>query len=275
MSEPDPIERLAMEVQAAPKYRAISTDFVRKVAAQELSHHKQWKDAVKATRSKLHQVGGAYLDPAPDFARWTAELASLPADPHDPALRAACLKMLKAHASTRERIPILEEFFATTLGSITPVDSVLDLACGLTPLCAPWMPLADGAIYTACDIYPEMVAFGEGFLKRLGYQAQAMTCDLTTQPLNFPRTRVAFLLKTLPCLEQVEKGITLRLLEALPAEYILVSFPARSLGGRSKGMPENYGSAFRTRLDSTGWEYKAYEFSSELAFLVRKSGGQV
>ena len=34
------------------------------------------KDAIKATKNKLHQVGGAYLDRTPDYQRWLDELSA-------------------------------------------------------------------------------------------------------------------------------------------------------------------------------------------------------
>ena len=51
---------------------------------------------------------------------------------------------------------------------------------------------------------------------------------------------VVFLLKTLPCLEQQEKGSSARLLGALRAPFVVASFPNESLGGRGKGMPAHY-----------------------------------
>ena len=68
-------------------------------------------------------------------------LGSLPTDLHNPQVKDFCLERMRGHASTQERLPILEEFFQTTLASIAPVESVLDLACGLNPLALPWMPL--------------------------------------------------------------------------------------------------------------------------------------
>lgn len=49
------------------------------------------------------------------------------------------------------------------------------------------------------------------------------------------------LLKVAPCLEQQEPGSTLRFLTDLPARWIVVSFPSRSLGGHARGMVEHYG----------------------------------
>ena len=47
------------------------------------------------------------------------------------------------HSSTRERLPILEQFYARALADIPPARVVLDLACGLNPLALAWMPLGE------------------------------------------------------------------------------------------------------------------------------------
>jgi len=265
----DRLDRLVAVVAQSAKYRSVAPDFVRRVASQELAHRRDWKEALKATKNKLHQVGGAYQDTAPDYARWLAELDTLLTDPQDPALREACRRMLRQHASTRERLPILDEFYTRTLEPVGPLASVLDLACGLNPLCAPWMPLAPGAAYYACDIYLDLLVFVETFMKRLGLRAEGFPCDLTAGVPDRP-VQLALLLKTLPCLEQVEKGVSLRLLDGVRAEWLLVSFPAHSLGGRAKGMPENYAGRFRQLLTERPWPYTVFEFTSELAFLVHK-----
>ena len=102
-------------------------------------------------------------------------------DLSEPVVRDFILKTLPAHASTRERIPILPRFFAEVLADIEPVHSVLDLACGLNPLAIPWMPLAEGFRYTACDIYMDMTGFLNSFFQKFKIDGEAIACDLTQE----------------------------------------------------------------------------------------------
>ena len=81
---------------------------------------------------------------------------------------------------------------------------------------------------------------------------------------------MALILKTIPCLEQLDKTAGLRLLETIQAEHILVSFPVHSLGGRSKGMVENYEARFHALVQGKRWAIQRFEFATELAFLVTK-----
>jgi hypothetical protein len=81
---------------------------------------------------------------------------------------------------------------------------------------------------------------------------------------------LALVLKTLPTLEQIAKDAGRDLLRALDASYLLVSFPARSLGGRDKRMAAHYAQHFEAVVAAEGWPAERFEFASELAFLVRK-----
>jgi 16S rRNA (guanine(1405)-N(7))-methyltransferase len=263
------LEELIQAVCTGARYQDISVELVRRVAVQELARGRSFKEAVKATRSKLHQVGGAYQETAIPYPQLLAELQALPCDPADPDLQAFCRKVLRLHASTRERLPLLERFFAETLASIAPVQSVLDLASGLNPLALPWMPLAPEAPYYACDIYADMLAFVSRFLIHTGRPGAAEVCDLVQGPPAHS-VQLALVLKVIPCLEQVDKEIGLRLLDAVPAEYVLVSFPAHSLGGRSKGMVKNYEAHFRQLVSARPWPIQRFEFPGELAFLIKK-----
>ena len=177
------------------------------------------------------------------------------------------------HASTRERLPVLESFFAEALASLAPVHSVLDVACGLNPLAAPWMPLAPDATYTACDIYTDMLAFVGDFLALAGLTGRAAPCDVGGPLPDLPagRADVALILKTIPCLEQVDKAAGLRLLDAVDAAHVLVSFPVRSLGGYNKGMVEHYEARLHALLAERGWPVTRFAFETELTFLVDKS----
>ncbi|HZU86338.1 MAG TPA: hypothetical protein VFF78_02570 [Anaerolineaceae bacterium] len=271
------LDELVSEIQASAKYRAIAPQLARRIAAQEMAKGRSFKDTVKEARARLHQVGSAYQEGGLDLARWRRELPNLPRDPADPALRAWALAAMRQHASTRERLPILEEFYRTTLAGIAPLHSVLDLACGLNPLALGWLPLEAGAPYYACEIYPELVDFLALFLAHVERPGGVEVVDLLevastglTHERPYDAVHLALLLKTLPCLEQVEKGISLPLLDAIPAEYVLVSFPARSLGGRAKGMPRNYEAIFRELISARPWTVERFEFSTELAFLVHK-----
>jgi 16S rRNA (guanine(1405)-N(7))-methyltransferase len=263
------LNRLVETVRSTPRYQGISVELVRQIGAQELGKGRSFKEAVKATRNKLHQVGGAYQEHAIRYAAWLDELKNIPAGAQDDRLKDFCRRMMGEHASTRERLVVLDNFYASILSSIAPIQSVADLACGFNPLALPWMPLADHAPYYACDIYADLADFFNVFLAHLHRPGKVEVCDLTQNIPSQP-VQLALLLKTLPCLEQVNKEIGLGLLERIPADYLLVSFPASSLSGRSKGMVKNYAAHFMELIEVRRWSVQRFDFPTELAFLVKK-----
>ncbi len=171
------------------------------------------------------------------------------------------------HVSTRERLPILDQFYTTILADLPPIHSILDVACGFNPLALPWMPLAESVEYYAYDIYQDMLSFLDKFMSLIQVKGQTQVCDVI-QSCPTIQVDVAFVLKAIPCLEQLEKSAGSQLLHSINAKYIVVSFPVHSLGGRSKGMGVNYEAQFRTLVENTTWSFKKFEFPTELAFLI-------
>jgi len=262
------LEELVVSVARSPKYRGICPELVRGIGARELDANDDLREATKQTKTKLHQVIGIYRGTRPDYA---AVLAALRRTGSPDETRAACFSGMRLHRSTKERLPILTRFYQETLGGIESPRTVLDIACGLDPLAIPWMPLSPGATYLAFDADADITAFVGDALPLMGVQGSATACDVTTSP---PRQRadLALVLKVLPCLEQLRRGAGERLLDALDAEYLLVSFPTRGVSGRDRGMAEHYERSFLELASGRPWQVQRFEFPGELAFLVRKGG---
>lgn len=260
------LDRLVDAVQESAKYRHVAPQLIRSLGAAELGKGRSWKEAVKATKNKLHQVAGAYLPDRPAYARYLAELAQA-ATPEDRA--AVCRVILAQHASTRERLPILDRFYTTIFAGLPPITSILDLACGMNPLARAWMPLADGAAYYACDIFQDQIDFLNGCFALLEMPGEATVCDLLSGA-SAQAADVALLLKTLPCLEQADKGIGPRLLAQVQAPVVIVSYPARSLGGRAKGMVATYAAHFAALAEGQPWTVTRFEFPGELVFRIQR-----
>jgi 16S rRNA (guanine(1405)-N(7))-methyltransferase len=281
------IEALLAAVLESSKYRAVHVDAIRRIGQRELANRRNLKEAVKETKNTLHQMAGAFLD---GKIRYSDLLETLRGASD---LREACREVLAYHASTRERLPFLDTFYPTVLADIAPVHSILDVACGLNPLAAPFMPLAPDATYFACDLYSDMADFLKEFFALADIRGDAFPCDILSSLALTPgpssdsrggraqpgavlpvtltnRVQVAFVLKLLPLLEQWDKAAGVELLRALEADYLLVSYPTRTLGGRGKGMGATYEARFRDMAQSEGWPYRRFEFPNELCFLVEK-----
>lgn len=262
------LDTLLAAIQASAKYRAISPELIRAVGARELKAHRSLKAAIKETKNKLHQVAGAYLERPPDYPAWLDLLRAAADRPE--ARAAACQTIMGHHASTRERLPQLERCYREIFAALPPVGRLLDLACGLNPLAAPWMGLPPGSFYQACDLYADMCAFIDAALPLLGQPGAAEVCDLSGASPPWPAD-VALILKTLPVLEQIRRGAARDLLDAVRAPHLVVSFPTRSLGGRNVGMAESYAALLRGICDPAGWPILAeLTFVNEVVFVVQK-----
>lgn len=264
MTNPDDLQAVIDAIQATVKYSTVCTPLIQRIATTELAKYPKRKDAIKSTKNKLHQVAGAYLNAQMPYAAW---LAQLRAAPDAAARRTVAQTIMASHASTRERLPILAEFYAEIFDIIGPVRSVLDVACGLNPLAAPQMPLPPAATYTAIDVFTDMMAFLGEALPIGGVNAVCLADDIV-QTLPAGPFDVAFVLKTLPCLEQTDKSIGPTLFRRLQARWIVVSFPNQSLGGRTKGMAAHYDAHFTAMMEGLGVVEHRLTFDTELVYIV-------
>ncbi len=265
----DSLSQIIQAVQKSTKYKHVDPNLIRSLGSQALTRQSNLKTAIKSTKNKLHQIGGAYWQHKTHYAKWLNELenASRSESPQD--LRTVCAEIMAYHASTQERLPMLEHFYCKLFNVLPPVGSILDLACGLNPLAIPWMPLTSETHYYTCDIYQDTIDFLNQFLHLINQKGNAQVCDIIhhcpTQAVD-----VAFVLKTLPCLEQVHQSAGVQLLENINASIMLVSFPVRSLTGKNKGMSTHYEVNFREKIQDKNWSIERLEFPSELVFIVKK-----
>ena len=270
MAMPDtpdsPLGRLIAAVMNSAKYADLDLNLVESVARGEAAKGRSFKETVKATRNKLHQVAAVYLGDRPDYAAW---LVRLTAADDETARREELRTLMARHASTRERLPLLDTFYATVLADLGPIQTIMDLACGLNPLAWTWMPLAAGATYHALDVFGEQAAFLNAALALGGLDGRAGVWNLMDGPPPV-RADVALLLKAIPCLEQLDKGIGPRLVEGIDAPVLVVSYPARSLGGRAKGMVETYARQFDTLVAGHDWRVTRFDFATELVFRIER-----
>jgi 16S rRNA (guanine(1405)-N(7))-methyltransferase len=264
-----PLDELVAAVRKSPKYRSICEDLIRNIGSRELAKPRPLKEAIKATRNTLHQVSGAYLGHRIDYAAGLERLKKAAQSADNVDCRDACRALMSLHSSTRERLPILDQFYATTLAGLAPIRSVLDIACGLNPLAIPWMPLAPDVEFDAFEICEEMTGFLNEFLALSGCHGRAHAVDVT-QSCPTQKAEVALILKSLPCLTQIDNSAGLRLLESINADHLLVSFPVHSLGGKSKGMVRHYVARFQELIADKNWKVQRFEFPTELAFLVTR-----
>lgn len=258
-------QEIVQRLRESSKYRDLSEDALRRIADWAAIRHRTPREAVKAAKRKLHQVYGAYLSPD-GLSRVEALVHTLPPSAPEAALRETCLQVLALHASTAERVPILGDLYGALFREIGRPDSIMDLACGLSPFALPWMGLAPETEYRAVDLDRRLISVVNDFLRRVGRPPTALCGDILTS-LPEGRADVAFLLKAVPCLEQQEKGAGGRLLGGLRARWAVVSFPARTLGGRERGMEQHYDRFMARMAEEGGIVARKVAYPSEVFYV--------
>ena len=263
------LEALVAEVTKGPKYALIDPHLVRQIAAEEAERQPKIALAVKSTRTRLHQLVGAYYDKPSTYAQLQELLGVLPDFSLD-SLKSFAYQAMPLHASTAERLPFLADFYSTSLQKLGPLSSVLDLGCGLNPLAIPFLPLAEGFSYEATDVLIPLLDFLNAYFAKTGIKGKAGLLDLSSQ-IPEQQADLVIMLKLIPLLDQIDKSIAPRLLQGLKAKTMLVSFPLKSLGGRGKGMLGTYQKRFEGLSSGLDAEIEEYRFPNELVYLIRKA----
>lgn len=260
-------DHIVKEVQKSSKYHTIIPDLIARIVSLEIKKRQSRKDIIKAAKRKLHQIGGAYISRDIPYSFYRDEFKKLQDVDTAEDFPALCKKIMRLQSSTNERISILETFYTTILDDIRPIKSIADIACGLNPLAIPWMSLDEGTVYYAYDIYADMVSFLNEFMEITPVYGHAIQCDIT-ESLPQKQVDLVFMLKCLPCLEQIEKDFFSHYFKGFNGKYMIISFPVRSLGGKNKKMRENYENKFMSYMKDLNVKIDKFEFSTELAFRI-------
>ncbi|MDR1599560.1 MAG: hypothetical protein LBS11_06790 [Oscillospiraceae bacterium] len=251
------------------KYANVCRACVDRIVAEESRRHKNARDRDRAVRNRLYQITGAYSRhgaAARAFERGLDDkLRGL--DPANPAgWRADCLA---EHASTRERLPALMEFYGYIKDICSSAAVVADYGCGLNPFALPlWKP--DGLTrYEAYDADTRCVDYANALFRRMGLPEAARALDLVAET---PRTTAdaALLLKLLPVLDMQRVGRGLELLRDVASPIKVVSFPLAGLSGTDRARRIG-GTAARFERDAVEAGLTVVEsrrVGSEMVFVI-------
>jgi 16S rRNA (guanine(1405)-N(7))-methyltransferase len=264
------LDALVAKLAGAKKYRAIgvSEDTVRDILITELERQPNEKAAIQSAKRKLHEVMALYLGD-PDYEQALHDLEAAFASGETDAIKATCAEIMAVHDSTRERLPLLDTFYARIFAITGTPDVVLDIACALNPLAIPWMGLPENTRYYAYDIHQQRVDFLNAYFALQGMAGGAFNRDILVQ---YPEESgdMAFLLKEIHRMEKRRKGIVLPLLDALDVRWIVLSSPTKSRTGR-RTMKDTYQRQVHGILADRTWPITEIEFENELVYCVDKS----
>jgi 16S rRNA (guanine(1405)-N(7))-methyltransferase len=264
----DELDALVDKIKASRKYSNTCEDTIRDVAKKALSSHKRRKDALKAAKTMLHRIQTSYLRNI-HFEDELENLANLYSNGDMDGVKSVCLKLMQEHASTRERIPILDDFYREIFAVTGVPKRILDVASGIHPLSIPWMGLPGDIVYRAYEIDQELVKRLNRFFEIIGFEPLARLQDVICTP-PVEAGDLAFAMKIVPCMECREKRASIRLLKELSVQYLVVTFPVKSLSGRSRNMTSFYSNLFDDMVSEHEWKVVKISIQKELVFVVDK-----
>ena len=248
---------------ASRNCRDICPDTVRRVWAACAAKYKKPKDAEKAAREALHGISGAFMTPG-EARQLGYDMQAWHCNDTDPGLE----RMLSRHASTRERLPLedMDALYERIFGVTGRPNSVLDLACGVNPiyLGARGVPTT-GVDISGCAV-EAVNRFGEVYGKPVRAICADLLCPGAIPPEHFD---AALLFKLLPLLERQRAGAALKVMSAVNADWLVVSFPTRTMGGRNVGMAVQYSAWMEARVPPGRSVADRFETENELFYILR------
>lgn len=225
-----------------------------------------FKECVKLVREELGVVYGSFQ--TSDFKKKEKLLKQI-----NSLLEVE--KLFLIHKSSRERIEFYHQIYSHIFSWYVPQKGITDLACGVNPLSYGMILelLGKKINYFAADLGERDMYFLQSFFDKFFLPAQASAYDITSleflEEEQFKQTDLVFLFKALDSFEEIKRGFSKKLLEALPQKRIVVSFPTRSLGSQRE-FSNTHKGWLRKIIEDNSWEYETFEVDNELFFLISK-----
>jgi 16S rRNA (guanine(1405)-N(7))-methyltransferase len=260
------LDDLADKILAAPKYRGIGIprETILDLLEDADRNGLTGKRALKAARKKLHNIIAPYLGD-PDYPAAQAALTAAFNAGDEDAVQAACLGLLKMHASTRERVSLLGAFYTRLFGLTGVPRVVLDLACGLHPLSFPWMGLGTSTAYHAYDIHQPRIELLNHYFSLQGLPQAARLQDILVDPPAI-KADIAFFFKEAHRFEKRRRGCNLPMWRALDVHWLLVSLPSHSLKGAD--LEDQHRRLVAEIIAGENWPMTEITFENEIVFCV-------
>jgi len=222
--------------------------------------NKKIKELIKTVRAKARKVYGLFVDE--NIVKRDSLLDEFQTSKDLSVIK----EILMLHLSTKERVSYMEELYQKIFSYTKKPKSILDVGCGLNPLTYPFMDIT--AKYYANEFSQKDVDFINRFFSVYNIDGKADKIDLITEyeKLKSYDVTVCFLFKVLDSLERVKKYISYKILENINAEFIIVSFPLKTVTGKAMRLNErNWFEKVCTRLNK---KYETFSFKNEIFYVL-------
>ena len=281
---------LIRDIKKKKELQSIDDNFVRESLIKHLQQEpkllnllrenfnpksKAYVSVIKTVRSQLRRVYGLFRDDPNKRKKLVQELlmtSSSSSSSSSSSKRTDLIKqILSTHSSTDERLPFYDRLYADIFTITGKPKTLLDLGCGINPFSFSCTKLQK-CVYYAQDINEEEIGSINQYFQLLhkdnsSFSGKAVVADIATAV--FPAADVCFLFKMT---DVIDKGKghkkTEELLKRIPAKYIVVSFPTKTMSGKEMTAPRRSWMEWLCRR--LGYEYTVLEFPNELFYVVKK-----
>jgi 16S rRNA (guanine(1405)-N(7))-methyltransferase len=261
---------LVRKISASRKYRVLSPVTIGDIVMRELATANSFKNAEHAVRSKLHKILASY-HVGKKFGREWAMLDQGIGSGSDEAVRAACRALMSLHATSAERLELLEIGYYERIFEKTGTPStIIDLACAFHPLGLRWMGLPKRTVYYAYDANIEFVDMVRDYFLLEGIDGMVIWSDILCQPPAC-MADLAFFLQTYHCVEARRAGGGLEIVDSVPARWVVLSLPKESFGGRPMQRLATFASDIQARAATRGWPVYRVTWPREEVWIIHKN----
>ena len=263
-------------IKQSKKYGDTSEATIRQLAEEAVRQHKKPKAAIKAVRARLHSIMAPYLGD-PEYDAVARQLSEAFAANDQERITQLCLDSLEAHLSTRERLPIMTDFYQQIFAVTGHPQAILDIACALNPLALRWMYPEAGERWSvngerlkfyAYDIHEPRINFINHYFQLEGLEPLARVQDVA---MHFPQEQadVALFLKEMPRFTRNYGDLGRPLLQALNVRWLVISYPSISTHG-GRNLTSRYRDFMHQLIDGLNWPITELLFEGELVFVIEK-----
>ena len=225
-------------------------DYIVDTPLKDIPKSGKFKKLIKHIRGKARKVYGVFQTTA--IAKRTALLEQYLKTSKKKDLTV----LLKTHRSTRERMGYHKKLYKKIFSITGKPDSLLDIGCGINPLTFSFMGLGKDITYIAAEFSQKDIDFLNIFFRKNKMkESKAVKIDLLKDYAKLKKytADVCFVFKVLDSLEVVKKNISYKILDAITSDFIIVSFPLKSIARKEM------------RLQRRNWLEKA---ASRLGFTI-------
>ena len=260
------------EILSSKKYATLHKPMILRVCEQEYKKYSNTKERIKGTKNTLHAMYGAYLfNESYKKANKLLDVAisdkkCLINTEHQNYPANELEKILRLHASTKERLPNLKEFYQFIFDNTGPAESILDIGCGFNPFTLPFFPKMPSK-YHALDIDTRIADLNNRYFAAINLPELSGCADIAVSTPDISAD-VVFLFKLLPLIDRQIKGRSANLLKELKAKFFVVTYPTKTLTGKEKGMQSFYAAAFKDVLGGNFTVAASKEIGTELVYIV-------